>query len=266
MSLGPPTAAKMSALKPLHEGNSIFGYIRVVDEYQAHFAFACDYGTLVRTNSSDITCHADKCSARRFFCSCIFPKLCTWPEMSQPCCSKPYVVGFVCHRAEADRLYTMSKKLLSAHEMFMEAAQAALKADNRKGYEENIQSSRKAKQEGRAAYHEANSLSWTANNQKVQTWSCDLHGMGTTKALAKVANNLENLRTMGSPGGVVFTIITGKGNHSDGNVGKIKLNVLKYLEDQARSNVDRPWFKYGVDAKNDGVVTVEIFGSQSQEP
>lgn len=174
-------------------------------------------------------------------------------------------------RDVADQLYTKSKSLIAASQVHLTAAQAMLDAGNMEGYRQKKQAADKARMEGRAAFEEANRLSWAANNKTMQSWSTDLHGLGTTVAMRRFVDTLQSLLSMDSPGGVVYHVVTGKGKHSDDNVPKIKLNVLKYLEERANqvlADTGKPWVvTWRIDPSNEGCVQVHIPGSgDSQGP
>jgi DNA-nicking Smr family endonuclease len=117
--------------------------------------------------------------------------------------------------------------------------------------------------ESRAAFDEAQKLSWRANNARSQCWEVDLHGLGHVQALAKFTQLLSMLRGMDHPGGVLFRVVVGQGHHSEGNVPKIKHGVLQYLAEQGAREEEAsggaPWaVTWEVGPANAGVINVMI--------
>lgn len=173
-------------------------------------------------------------------------------------------------RAEVDKLYTRSKSLIKASELYMVMAQVRLKAGDFAGFKTKKAAAEKAKAEGRALFEQAQRVSWSANNPQQQALRIDLHGQGTSRALQRFVEQLNVILHLDSPGGIQLLVITGKGNHSEGNVGKIKLNVLKYLEERAmqvRAQSGTPWrVKWQIDPSNEGCIVVTIDGRPDTKP
>jgi DNA-nicking Smr family endonuclease len=155
--------------------------------------------------------------------------------------------------------------------VLMTAAQAMLADNNDAGYREQKAAADRLRAESRAAFDEAQRLSWSANNTAQQTWQVDLHGLGTSVALRKFVSQFSGLEAMasGHPGGVLYQVITGKGKHSEDNVPKIKLGVLQYLEERAEAVMQETGRRWGVswqvDPCNEGVVNVYIPGCSEEE-
>jgi hypothetical protein len=68
------------------------------------------------------------------------------------------------------------------------------------------------------------------------------------------------------PGGVIFTIVVGKGLHSPANVPRLKPAVLDLLEDMRRAaewRSGRPWhITYRIQPGNEGAIEVHMPGPQ----
>ncbi|KAF6256254.1 hypothetical protein COO60DRAFT_1530230 [Scenedesmus sp. NREL 46B-D3] len=174
-------------------------------------------------------------------------------------------------RAAADKLYTKSRTLNQGAIVLMTAAQAMLAEHDEEGYREKKAAAEQLRAESRAAFDEAQRLSWSANNKAQQTWQVDLHGLGTSVALRKFVSQFSGLEAMasGHPGGVLYQVITGKGKHSEDNVPKIKLGVMQYLMERGEAVMEetgRPWgVSWQVDPCNEGVVNVYIPGCSEEE-
>lgn len=174
-------------------------------------------------------------------------------------------------RAAADKLYTKSRTLSQGATVLLTAASALLAEGNDAGYREKKAAADKLRAESLAAFDEAQRLSWSANNTAQQAWQVDLHGLGTSVALRKFVAQFSGLEAMaaGHPGGVLYSVITGKGKHSTDNVPKIKLGVLQYLQERAEAvlqQTGRPWaVRWQVDPSNEGLVNVYIPGCSEEE-
>lgn len=169
----------------------------------------------------------------------------------------------VCREA-ADRLYAKSKTLQTAATVYMTAAQALLADNDMQGYKDKKAAADKVRAESKAAFEEAQRLSWSANNKAQQTWQADLHGLAVHVALRKFVSQFEMLAAMDCPGGVLYKVIVGKGKHSEDNVPKIKLGVLQYLEEKAEQvlgETGEPWpVQWQIDPCNEGLLCVYIPG------
>ncbi|WIA09664.1 hypothetical protein OEZ85_009050 [Tetradesmus obliquus] len=174
-------------------------------------------------------------------------------------------------KAAADKLYTKSRTLSQGATVLLTAASALLAEGNDAGYREKKAAADKLRAESLAAFDEAQRLSWSANNTAQQAWQVDLHGLGTSVALRKFVAQFSGLEAMaaGHPGGVLYSVITGKGKHSTDNVPKIKLGVLQYLQERAEAvlqQTGRPWaVLWQVDPSNEGLVNVYIPGCSEEE-
>ncbi|KAF8073219.1 Abcb9 [Scenedesmus sp. PABB004] len=157
----------------------------------------------------------------------------------------------------ADKLYERSRTLSNAAQVYMTAAQALLAAGDAAGFRAKKDAADAARAGSKAAWDEAQRLSWSANNAAEQEWTVDLHGLGTSVALRKFAVQFDGLSAMDSPGGIRYKVVTGKGKHSEGNVPRIKLGVLQFLEERRAAEVaaagGRPWaVTWEVDPSNEG--------------
>jgi hypothetical protein len=81
---------------------------------------------------------------------------------------------------------------------------------------------------------------------------------------------LETLQALEHPGGVLYRVIVGKGNHSPDNVPVVKPKVLQYLQERADGvlqETGQPWeVTWEVDPGNGGVVLVHIPPSCGEHP
>jgi len=165
-------------------------------------------------------------------------------------------------KAATDALYEKATKCNELAQVLMTAAQGELKAGNTerfRDYSDRANAQRKAAKE---AIEEAQRVAWSANNQRSNCWEVDLHGLPVAKAIAQFEKQFRALQAMGHPGGVVFRVIVGKGKHSEGNVPKIKLGILQYLEEESKAALEKtgsPWdVSWEVDPGNPGVLNVPL--------
>jgi DNA-nicking Smr family endonuclease len=124
--------------------------------------------------------------------------------------------------------------------------------------EDNTRAARAA-----AAQHRA--LMYIAINSSFDNhWRIDLHGQSGATAKSKVQQQLLILKSMGHPGGITYTIITGSGKHSMNQIAKVRPAVLKLLSEGVhREFHSDEGHAYTLsytesDGDNDGVVVVSI--------
>lgn len=91
----------------------------------------------------------------------------------------------------------------------------------------------------------------------------DLHGLSVMAAVSRVEVQLQALQHLAQvhPGGVIFSIIVGKGLHSAANIPRVKPAVLRLLEDvrDVEYRQGRAWqITFGLQPGNDGVIEVYL--------
>jgi hypothetical protein len=147
--------------------------------------------------------------------------------------------------------------------VYVSSAQQMLQQGDETGARKQLADADKCRADSRAAFEEAQALSWRSNNTRSNCWEIDLHGLSPPRALDKFVQQLAVLQMMDHPGGVLFRVIVGQGHHSENNVPKIKLGVLQYLQEQGQRVLEDqggvPWgVSWQVDPSNPGVINVHI--------
>lgn len=188
---------------------------------------------------------------------------CSFPDHG--CCfllAPPPQIQPITNRATADKLFKTANRLYDSAGILVIAAQQDLKQHDRAGYDAKMEEVRNLRAQAGAAIDEAQRIAWSANNARSTVWDVDLHGLSVSRAIAQFAKQFKGLQSMEHPGGVLFRVIVGQGKHSEDKVPKIKLGILKYLQEEqemVEGTTGKPWgITWEVDPTNPGVINVRL--------